>query len=333
MADIDPVASTQRAVPASLEYPAASRAVTVRGIRLLVFLTLVNTTLLSMSVLGPQLFPFIRMQLQQWQVRRAEEKATKAARAIAQQCLTYAPLVDKVVYEEEPGEVLKLLKEQGGAYHSPARRHATAPPGWVAPISAVAPPFFSSSRDQALLFLHERTSPGGARHLVWVQLYVEHDYSRETRVTNSNPPGTSTIFHAKKRRLLAAAAKPVRPDGLTEPKPAHQRTAELVLPDKDRREMAQFDREPSFDKPPPIDYGNVLRVFAGQPDPTDASHFTIPYRVDGRDGVIDGWLKDDGLHLRPREGQWSYSDSGDGWRLPTGPPTEPFTGPSEAPEP
>jgi hypothetical protein len=45
-----------------------------------------------------------------------------------------------------------------------------------------------------------------------------------------------------------------------------------------------------------------LRLFAGQPDANDASHFTIEYMLGDQRGVIDGWLKDDGsVLLEPRE--------------------------------
>jgi hypothetical protein len=40
-----------------------------------------------------------------------------------------------------------------------------------------------------------------------------------------------------------------------------------------------------------------LRLFAGQRDPTDPGHFTIPFTVSGQGGIIDGWLKDDGSVL------------------------------------
>jgi len=46
-----------------------------------------------------------------------------------------------------------------------------------------------------------------------------------------------------------------------------------------------------------------VRVFNGQPDPSDASHFTIGYEVDGQPGTIDGWLTDDGIvKLEVRDG-------------------------------
>jgi hypothetical protein len=40
-----------------------------------------------------------------------------------------------------------------------------------------------------------------------------------------------------------------------------------------------------------------LRLFAGQADANDASHFTIDYVLGDQKGVIDGWLKDDGSVL------------------------------------
>lgn len=40
-----------------------------------------------------------------------------------------------------------------------------------------------------------------------------------------------------------------------------------------------------------------LRLFAGQPDANDASHFTIDYTIGDAPGLIDGWLKEDGSVL------------------------------------
>lgn len=36
-----------------------------------------------------------------------------------------------------------------------------------------------------------------------------------------------------------------------------------------------------------------MKIFAGQIDPFDASHFTIDYELNGERGVIDGWLVND----------------------------------------
>ena len=46
-----------------------------------------------------------------------------------------------------------------------------------------------------------------------------------------------------------------------------------------------------------------VRLFAGQPDPTDDSHFTIKYEIDDKPGTIDGWLQaDDTVKLQIRDG-------------------------------
>ena len=44
---------------------------------------------------------------------------------------------------------------------------------------------------------------------------------------------------------------------------------------------------------PPIIYGKTLRIYAGQVDPGDPSHFSIRGESDGKAFVIDGWLRDD----------------------------------------
>src|SRR5699024_3764914 len=48
---------------------------------------------------------------------------------------------------------------------------------------------------------------------------------------------------------------------------------------------------------PAIEALNVLRLFAGQSDPNDPSHFTIAYELDGVRGVIDGSVLEDGVKL------------------------------------
>lgn len=54
---------------------------------------------------------------------------------------------------------------------------------------------------------------------------------------------------------------------------------------------------------PPGAAKGTLRFFAGQPDPTDDSHFTIGYEIGGRGGTIDGWLRaHQTLDLRVRDG-------------------------------
>lgn len=37
-----------------------------------------------------------------------------------------------------------------------------------------------------------------------------------------------------------------------------------------------------------------IRVYAGQPDSADESHFTIRYEINNKNDIIDGYLQDDG---------------------------------------
>jgi hypothetical protein len=56
-----------------------------------------------------------------------------------------------------------------------------------------------------------------------------------------------------------------------------------------------FTFQLSIDKP--------LKLYAGQPDPKDASHFTIRYTAGEEEGFIDGWLQDDDtVKLKQRPG-------------------------------
>lgn len=57
----------------------------------------------------------------------------------------------------------------------------------------------------------------------------------------------------------------------------------------------------------PIDV--QVKVFGGQPDPADLSHFTIAYTVGGLPGTLDGWLADnDTVTLKVRPGSADVMD-------------------------
>ena len=312
----------------------------MRGVRLLVVLTLINTTLLGMSVLGPQLFPFVTQQYAKWKASRAEAKALLAGLALQQQAAAHVAPADRVVYEEDPAEAARLLKQRPLDYKPSGFVTGSVPPGWVAPVQATAPPYFASyvdavhggtrvhGVDNPLLFLHERKTPGGVAYVVAVQLSANHTFNRNSLVDVSGAT-TATRYRQTKHRSLTAAARIADPAGPAAAVKArrHSAGAQLNLPDSAERQVSSIPPGLSIDVTPEIDYGNALRFFAGQPDPNDASHFTIAYQADGRDGVIDGWLKDNGLVLRPREAQWSFDNSGQAWRLLHGPATKPGTTP------
>ena len=111
-----------------------------------------------------------------------------------------------------------------------------------------------------VLFLRPRKTPGGTERLVYV--FVSRNYVPRV------PGGLSiTTF------------------GLT---------AAVIIP-------GTATRPPEFVAPAASNYGfsvpetGPLRLFAGQADPSNSSHFTIAYEAGSPNGagVIDGWLKDD----------------------------------------
>ena len=54
-----------------------------------------------------------------------------------------------------------------------------------------------------------------------------------------------------------------------------------------------------------------LLVYAPQPDPNDRSRLTIEYQINGRKGMLDGWLKDnDGVQFWPRDGEVQWVQAG-----------------------
>jgi hypothetical protein len=323
--------------PGSIEYDRGSgSAGSARRYRLLLALTLLNTLMLAGLIVGPYVMPFAREKWQQWQVARAMERERQRIAAFEQQCMDHAAPADQVVYEEDPVAAAKLLARPGGAYDVVMRdMGATVPPGYQPPVFANVPDyvrefdrlasgyvsggggggglFAGSATDAVLLFMHERTTPGGQKLLVEVWLTPGiHVGSNETQTD----AGSYRTYTATKSRQLTARAWTV-PPAPAEPLMAHEWTTLLALPDMEQLDMAQapIDKQrravarggggarPNVStQPVPIHYGNRLRFFAGQIDPADPSHFTIGYQVDGQAGTIDGRVRDTGLVLRPSGG-------------------------------
>jgi hypothetical protein len=304
----------------TLPYDHGGGTVSVRGFRLLVVLTLVNTALLASMVLGPQLFPFARQQFQSWKNARAEKQRIAARLAAEKLCRNHSVPADRVVYEEDPVEAAKLLKLTSPVYErTPADGNGVVP-GWVAPAHAAFPACYSqylggtssSYGNYPLLFLHERTTAAGETFLVTVHLHSRSTFTRSAQ--RDRGPGEVFRFYQLKQRTIIASYSPVG-GGSSQYPPLE---LNFSLPDQPNRVVATLEEGQRLDASPAIDYGNVLRIYAGQPDPEDASHFTIAYALDGHPGTIDGWVRNNGMELRPREGTRTYeAKGGEAWKLPT----------------
>jgi hypothetical protein len=163
--------------------PFASR----RGMRLLTGLTVLNTALLVAVLLGVQPGPLVRGQWQKWQAARAAARYEQAQLAAQRQCLDFALPADRVLYEEDPAAIARLLASPGGRYVSSVRdrpRLPSAPADWQEPVRLADPDFVSTfgptagwpETGNALVFLHARTPPSGQQRLVHVRFFSEHTF-------------------------------------------------------------------------------------------------------------------------------------------------------------
>jgi hypothetical protein len=118
-----------------------------------------------------------------------------------------------------------------------------------------------------------------------------------------SPPGFSsdgTVFvgglrtPAGRRVLVAVDVQTIRSSpGRADP-PLHVRAftaaGRFEAPQQYLDNQTTVPLQPFFD----------LRLFAGQRDPVNETHFTIPYESDGRPGTIDGWVKENAVDLELR---------------------------------
>lgn len=163
---------------------------------------------------------------------------------------------DTLVYDEDPARQKALLaqpdyREVGGHHGSVVYRTI---PRWEQFIAANQ----GRISTNGTIFLGERTTPSGQKHLVGVD------------ITGWSRGGPLILF-------------------------TYARTFTPVT-------FAQLPKMTS--STPSLNLSRtegILRLYAGQPDPDNPSHFTIRYTLDDQENIIDGWLKDDrSVLLEPR---------------------------------
>lgn len=181
------------------------------------------------------------------------------------QCLHYTAPPDQVVYEHGANGPPALLAG-GGDYVPVTVRpdgfQSSTPLTAAAHLPRCAEKFLAQcpgpciSLPAGVLFMHERQTPSGARRLVIV--------------TSGFLQGATPLFipgHDVKADIL-------RPGTLRQP--PEEKVGPVILD-------VLFSQRPT-----PIH----LRVFAGQADAVDPTHFTIAYEFDGQRHVVDGHLED-----------------------------------------
>jgi hypothetical protein len=187
------------------------------------------------------------------------------------QCMNFSLPPDQVVYDEGPNAM--ALAAKGGEYlrcqFPPVRNNSPI----VAPAAIFVPgcwehfgahlPFYSGGG--AVLFLHEMISKSGVHRLV----SIEHSPNDHAQVFVPGYDVNEQIFEPG---TVAVAPKPVP----------------MLFP---------YDVIEAFGNPP-----QALKIYAGQIDPADPSHFTIRYEMWGQTDVVDGRLDPTGnwIELKTR---------------------------------
>jgi len=279
--------------------------VSARRYRLVLWLTLTNTVMLLAFVVVPfgwnqaerrweqhlqRLRDLERTRLME--SRRLQQVATRRkVMAIQQACLNYSPPPEQVVYEEDPEKARELASESKRHKPFPMSAPAGTPSRWHPPVADQGPPEWEkvrplSSRQWAanVLFLHELVSPSGTRRLVHAGMWRAIMVS----ITADEPSGLKFDCDCL---IEIAAVKPT-----TEDEDIARGTTVGVWVRRLRGDVRML--------PPLADAkSEPMRIFAGQLDPRDRSHFALPIEIGNRKGVLDVRLGDDGsLTVKPTFG-------------------------------
>lgn len=319
----------------SLEYDRTAPTVTVRGFRTLLALTLLNTIVLGWFVVGPQLGPFVKAQWQQWQAKREARRQEGVLLGVQKQIQTHTIPAGTIAYTEDPALAATLAGDRkryqtvvmrtGGTVYSWMMPVLDE---WVSPVALKEPSFWTSLRGlkaieagyemssaYPMIFMHARTTPSGATRNVVVQ-WVAEQSCMDGGNGSRRDVETSRLLAA---RMHASAARS------TEATLIDQIQVRVRLPEPD---VIRVTRTPAgsvtMDRPPP------LTLFAGEADPVDASHFTIPYAIGENTGVIDGWVTEDELVLKPRLGEVTVARGQPNWVLGATPSAKGSTRPATA---
>jgi hypothetical protein len=257
--------------PTPVSYETQPAAVTVRGFRLLLGLTLLNTMLLGAYVLGPGLGTFLKSQWQSWQQQREAKRqiaanASRRAAAMTTEAgaLSYALSPDTLVYDEDrrsaPAATTAATEADSPALLPPPAQFKALPyalKGWG----------LLHNPNCTVLFMHER------------------------RATSAAPPRLVIFFLNSDAPLFNSSGQQL-----------HDPTVRdfLVLTiapsraDADIKSLAytSYHWQRGSDA--------SLRLYAGQIDANDPSRFSVRYQLNGESGVIDGRLgADETVDLTP----------------------------------
>lgn len=291
-----------------LQYQAGSSPVTRGQARLLLLLMLIQVLMTAQANYAPGIVASLKSAWAEHQQAVANRAALQKTLAAERLAAAYAPPPAQVIWEEDPDRAARLLA--AGGYRAvssvspePAFFIQAIPPVacliWPATVPGCV---FTSGPNATFAFMHERQAGNQPARLVKVALSGSVAASQNGGHPAEDPfDGTIAVA-----RSLSASSYGTADEGVyTNNGPSE---TELSLQPEENGTYWNAHWTPAQQAGNPgklnIQYHDVLRIFAGQADPADAAHFTIGYELDGKAGVIDGWLKANGsVALEPREGK------------------------------
>ena len=176
------------------------------------------------------------------------------------QCCSFSLAPTTIVYEEDRVGA-EALRTKRGDYHGPTHPlfDMPAPLSWVPPAEFSPTCLVTIDRNSytrqaaaSVAFIHQRAQPNGTERLVLAYY-------------------NQTAFGAKGHTVFLSAVLMDRGTPQTGVVRLGGSGCYVTLPIQGTRR---------------------LRLYAGQVDSADPTHFTIVYAIDGQKGTIDGWLYD-----------------------------------------
>jgi hypothetical protein len=180
-------------------------------------------------------------------------------------CNHHSPPTEIPAYSTDPAVQPKMLA--GGTDHYAAIDRSDVcyiPNEWLRIQHYRVPEKFVA---YGLVFLHQRTRPSGGERLISIEIATparHPSFPYATSTGSGIPAGQKVCFTCLEPLVfMTSGGSHLMPIGRSD-------LTTMVLPAAEQ-----------------------LSLFDGQPDPIDPSRFTIPYKLKGQAGTIEGRLKDD----------------------------------------
>ncbi|HEY2587792.1 MAG TPA: hypothetical protein VGI81_18750, partial [Tepidisphaeraceae bacterium] len=268
-----------------LAYQIGSSPVTRGQFRLLLLLMLIQVVITAQSAYAPGFIAWVKGLWAGHQQVVAHRAQVQKNLATMQRCMSFAQPATTVVWDEDPDRAATLLAAGGYVRirlsGTPDFVSNALPPGEMADISSfalgMAAGILQRSPNSTLVFLHGRRAATGPERLVAVTV------GATVEVANQGSHSVDDKFDFSVFKIQSFAAQSFLPSAEGEADSDVRGWCELALEDEQSGVEMRGHWSPPAARGEPggtrIPYADQLRVFAGQPDPADSSHFTIPYEL------------------------------------------------------